>query len=982
MPSKKFVLKGTITILTRNNYLEGVLQFKPGTEAIQLDVQDLMALLFENGIKEGISPQSLEKILKQLEKATQSEEYVVAKGIPPQNPQPEKPVWQNLPIPEPLQKDAQTALSIAGVPVITQEKVERVKVEKVVEKKPSLPFLPPKKETVTAFEKKVVQERVYVDPKVLGVGYVKAGEKVALIEPMQEGIPGKGVNGATIPFEPLIEPYVYAGRGIEKKNGELIAQQTGFVRWGKNWAEIIPFQSHTWEVTLSNDKATCYLNFTPGNREATLPSPEEILSAAEKLPYPRELLIPSDEMDALLRQILSFGKPVQNIPISQSADAKAEIRVTEDKLKAFLYLRKGRGKGKPLSLKEIGTLIKNSNLKGLNFEKIKTDILAFYQGPSIELTDYLLCEGKPPTQGPDRKFEWSVQFFEPKKWEELKKAALHRPQALSAIPSISAFPLEMVQEAGPVVKDQRVLVLSPMIPGQPGIDVYGNSIPGIPGKDPSLILYENLEKKQNVIIASVDGILEKRTTEEGIYLRVRPHKDGEVKVTLSPNRMEAFLTLMPSEGTGKPITAEWVREAIEQSGIVKGLREDLILDALERVQKGKPVVELPIAFGQLPQEGGANQIKFLIKLASQEKVTIRSDGSADYKNRDLITTVKAGDLIAEVLPPDTPPQDGWDVTGKPIPAKAPTPFNLEIGPGIRTEERDGKNILIAETSGELLYDKKRILIQESHIIKGNIDLSTGNVKFPGSVVISGSVLSGFYVMAQGDIKIGEGVEAALLSADGSIYVQQGVKGAGKAVLRTKKNVYASFLEQTIVLAVGDVKVKNACLRCTIKSNGKVELISDKGFLIGGTVKARYGVSAAGLGTDKGVHTEISFGQDYLVADQIELAEKEMKKLNEAKTRLDTLIHQCEKSGDRKNLDHYRKEKLKTLKLIESLSLKLFTLREKFEEHFPSQIVVRGTVYPGVVIESHGRYHEFTTPKKNIKIQFDQSTGRITESPLE
>jgi len=982
MPSKKFSLKGTITISTRNNFLEGVLHFKPGTETTQLDVQDLLALLMEQGIKEGISPQNLEKILKQLEKETQPQEFIVAKGIPPQNPQPEKPVWQNLPIPEPLQKDAQTALSMAGVPVITQEKVERVKVEKVIEKKPPLPFLPPKKETVTAFEKKVTKERVYVDPTVLGVGYVKAGEKVALIEPMAEGIPGKGVNGAPLPFEPLIEPYVYAGRGIEKKNGELIAQQTGFVRWGKNWAEIIPFQPHSWEVSLSADKASCFLAFTPGNREARLPTPEEILSAAEKLPYPRELLLPPDEVEALLRHILSFGKPVQNIPLSQSADARAEIRVTEDKLKAFLYLRKGRGKGKPLSLKEVGSLIKNSNLKGLNFEKIKTDILAFYQGPAYELKDYLLAEGKPPTQGPDRKFEWSVQFYEPKKWEELKKAALENPEALSAIPSLSVFPLEAVQEAGPVVKDQRVLVLSPMVPGQGGVDVYGNPLPGIPGKDPNLILFENLEKKQNVLIATADGILEKRTVEEGIQLRVRPHKDGEVKVTLSPNRMEAFLTLLPSEGTGKPVTAEWVRQEIERAGIVKGLREESILDALDRVRKGKPVVELPIAFGQPPQEGGANQIKFLIKLAGQEKVTIRSDGTADYKNRDLITTVKAGDPIAEVLPPDTPPEEGWDVTGKPIPAKAASPFTLEIGPGIRTESREGKNVLIAEVNGELLYDKKRILIQESHVIKGNIDLSTGNVKFPGSVVISGSVQSGFYVMAQGDIKVGEGVEAALLSADGSIYIQQGVKGGGKAVLRTKKNVYASFLEQTTVLAVGDVKVKNACLRCTIKSNGKVELVSEKGFLVGGIIKARYGVSAAGIGTEKGVHTEISFGQDYLIADQIELAEKEMKKLNETKVRLDTLIHQCEKSGDRGNLELYRKEKLKTLKLIESLSLKLFTLREKFEEHFPSEIRVRGTVYPGVVIESHGRYHEFTSPKKNIKIQFDQSSGRITESPLE
>ena len=57
------------------------------------------------------------------------------------------------------------------------------------------------------------------------------------------------------------------------------------------------------------------------------------------------------------------------------------------------------------------------------------------------------------------------------------------------------------------------------------------------------------------------------------------------------------------------------------------------------------------------------------------------------------------------------------------------------------------------------------------------------------------------------------------------------------------------------------------------------------------------------------------------------------------------------------------------------------LKEKFEEHYPSELTIKGTIYPNVVIESHGRYYEMKAPKKAISIQFDPKTGRIFESPL-
>ncbi len=89
----------------------------------------------------------------------------------------------------------------------------------------------------------------------------------------------------------------------------------------------------------------------------------------------------------------------------------------------------------------------------------------------------------------------------------------------------------------------------------------------------------------------------------------------------------------------------------------------------------------------------------------------------------------------------------------------------------------------------------------------------------------------------------------------------------------------------------------------------------------------------------------------------------------------------EESDDRERLEELRKEKKKLLKMIEQRSVRLFTLREKFEEHYPSELRIQGTIFPGVRIESHGRTMEFTAPEKAVVISFDEQTGRLTRIPI-
>jgi hypothetical protein len=388
-----------------------------------------------------------------------------------------------------------------------------------------------------------------------------------------------------------------------------------------------------------------------------------------------------------------------------------------------------------------------------------------------------------------------------------------------------------------------------------------------------------------------------------------------------------------------------------------------------------------VAEGTPPERGSDGSLEFLVQRASGKNVSVKEDGTADYKNRDLITSVKAGTEIARIEPPQEKPEPGTDVTGKTLAPPGGEAVSIEIGENLRKrEDDDGVVTLIAELDGELVYEKRRIALRETHSVKGNVGVETGNIKFPGSVHISGSVQTGYVVMAGGDIRIGESVEGCLLSAEGSILIKEGVKGGGKAVLRSKKNIGIAFAEQATILSVGEIVIRTSCMHTAVKTNGKLRMQTEKGSIVGGNIRARKGVETQNLGSASEVRTQLCFGQDYLVADQIERQDKEIDKLKRRVTNLDLAMQKAaEGSAD---VEKHRKEKKKLLKIMEQRSLHLFNLREKFEEHFPSEIRVRGTLYPGVVVESHGRTKEYNEEKKAIRIFFNLETGRITEEPLD
>jgi hypothetical protein len=988
-------VKGDLKLEIDEQGIEVRITITPDENGADITPESVQAMLAEKKVRSGIDPEAMDKAFRTLlRKKTEPVSFIAASGVAPQPGQPENVVFEALPVPQRMADVAASLLASAPAPQGFRLREERIKREKKVLKKPALPFLPAKEQIEVVFEKRMVREPVEIDPAVTGTAYVTAGALVARIKPGAQGKEGKSVFGRLIPAtRPAQDGFLFC-EGLTRNGAEVTADATGFLRRGSAWSDIVAFRDHTVNVTTSPDGLTCLLSFAPGDAAAPSPETDDILTRAAALGFTAASLLPAEDITAMLREAVARSRAISGVPITPIVNGVALVSVSPDKLKAVLYLRKGRGGGTPLTTAAASEAIRSSRVKGFNVEKVKADLRAFFTGKTAEFADYVLVAGRAAMPGTEPKIEWRALFLPAPEADAIMAVANANAEGLKSLASLAAFPLSKVEAVARVKPDAEVVKITTPTGGMSGIDVFGASLPPGRGGGPEIRLFEGLAMRKDTVVAIASGILEKGSDGTAILLRVRPHKDAEMRVLLSSDRMKATLSFSPAEGDGTRIPAEEARDRVRQAGVQRGINQERLAGALESVARAEPLVDYLFAEGRPAQLDTQNRIVFNVKLATGKTSSLRKDGSADYRNQDRITRVQKGEIIATVRPRDAGAEDGWDVTGAALVLSPESQETLQAGAGVKESvQQDGSILFTAEMQGELVRDGTVLSVMDSHSVAGDVGLSTGNVKFPGNVRVGGAVRSGFTVVAEGILEIAGAVEAALLSAGGSIIVGQGIKGEGKAIIRTKKELVSAFAEQSVLLAIGDVHLRGPCVRCQVKCNGRLVLDSDKGTLVGGEVRASRGIEVQNIGSPGGAHTVVSFGQDFLVKDQIEREEREVATLTKKVAGLDTEMLILEKrtaglavaggavaaqSQDAAALARARAQKLSAMKLIEQRKLRLITLRDKYDEHVPSEVVIRGTLFPGVILESHGRRFETPLEKKMITLRFDPAQGKIVQ----
>ncbi|QUH26306.1 FapA family protein [Serpentinicella alkaliphila] len=423
--------------------------------------------------------------------------------------------------------------------------------------------------------------------------------------------------------------------------------------------------------------------------------------------------------------------------------------------------------------------------------------------------------------------------------------------------------------------------------------------------------------------------------------------DEDIEVALSRDKMQCHIVLNKGYG-GKSITAEKIISKLNENGINYGISYELIENFLSNKEFNEKVL---IAEGKKPINGINAKIIYYFDTHASNSPKMLEDGNVDFKQLNLIKNVKKDELISEITPP-TEGVNGYDVTGIELRPLSGKPTNFKKGKNTY-ESEDGLK-LYASRDGQILLKDGVITVSEVLEIAGDIDNSTGNIKFNGKVIVKGNVKSGFSIEADGDIIVYGVVEGARLKSQGDIILNRGVQGNNQAYLECTGNLVAKYIENTKIDVKGSIEA-DCILHSCAKAKSKVLISGKKGLIAGGEVKAGEEISAITIGSHMGTNTKLEVGIDPDIKKKLNDIKNE---ITETENKLDGLKKTIELLNKQSKIAKLSQDKqeifVKSVKAYEvlkerhgSLTLELNIIESKINTMTKGKIHALKTMYPGV-----------------------------------
>ena len=343
--------------------------------------------------------------------------------------------------------------------------------------------------------------------------------------------------------------------------------------------------------------------------------------------------------------------------------------------------------------------------------------------------------------------------------------------------------------------------------------------------------------------------------------------DATVSVTVSPDKMKAYVTFTPPDN-GRMLTMEEVLDELSKNGVIYGINRTNLETLIKYPVYNEMIC---IAEGTPPVNGENGRVEFHFDIKRDHRPTILDDGRVDFRELNLIQNIEKGGVLCTLILP-SPGIPGKTVTGTDIPAADGKPAVLPKGRNVAVSE-DGTK-LIANISGQISYIDGKVSVFATHEVKADVDNSTGNINFIGNVVVMGNVLSGFTIEAGGSVEVMGVVEGAVIRAGGDIILRRGMQGMGKGILVSGGDIIARYIENSNIEARNDIKAE-AIMHSNVKCGNKLELSGKKGLLVGGTCKVGKEIIAKVIGSHLATVTDIEVGVDPTVRERYKAVREEI-----------------------------------------------------------------------------------------------------------
>jgi uncharacterized protein (DUF342 family) len=462
----------------------------------------------------------------------------------------------------------------------------------------------------------------------------------------------------------------------------------------------------------------------------------------------------------------------------------------------------------------------------------------------------------------------------------------------------------------------------------------------------------NVERYSSLMYSATDmkrmrQQMEQENLGEGVTyeeLEKQVEISSHMTIVLSHDRMQAFMTL-DKECTN---TAEEIIHVLELQGIKYGIDKPTIERMVANRIYNK---QMPIAYGRSSEPGPDGYYEFLVGGDFSRTPKELADGSVDYQNVKYFEEVQAGQTLAIYHEAEFG-KEGSDVLGNPLTAKKGKEQPMLSGKGLQLLE--DKKTYVAAYQGKVEVNENDIEVSRLYVIE-DATLATGNVKFPGSILVRGYVGSGVVLEAEEDVVVEGSVEGATIKAQGNIMIKSGMMGNEKGSLEAKGDVSGKFFESVTIRAGGSVSA-NYVMQCDIVADGRVEIFGNKGVIIGGCTQCVQGIDAYHIGNTAERKTLIRIGLTDAILQEFYEIQKNISKIQgELK-----IFYE----GREKFQNKYSLEKLRTMdifiKIFQAIEMKEHELEEekekgqvvlqKMDENKDSKVVAHGDIYPGTIIE--------------------------------
>lgn len=252
-----------------------------------------------------------------------------------------------------------------------------------------------------------------------------------------------------------------------------------------------------------------------------------------------------------------------------------------------------------------------------------------------------------------------------------------------------------------------------------------------------------------------------------------------------------------------------------------------------------------------------------------------------------------------VMYPAIPGTPGLNVFGNKIPVGKPEKARVRCGKGVReTEDENGVKTFTADIAGRVRFTDNTLAVDDVYIIKGNVNLETGNIHHTGTLQIEGDVELGASIEADGDVVIKGMVEPSDIRAGGSLTVNSGIVGSAETRLTVGGQLQAKYVKDAIIRCEGDVLVTGEINHCDLETRGRVDV--SRGRIAGGRTIARKGITVGAAGASGASQTLLAAGVDPTLESRLNEMRARLVQMEKARIKLRQSIINLEEKPEGTN----------------------------------------------------------------------------------